>query len=93
LVVVFVQEKGDKKITRMAQRDTYQRKAYAIRRMTLAVKRLNQATSTADRKQASYWIEMWAAISGIRQFKLNIDDRRVKKLPILQSNGNNLKEH
>lgn len=54
----------------MARRDIYQRKAYAVRRMSLAVVRLNRATSMADREKAGRWIEMWSAVSGIRQFKL-----------------------
>jgi hypothetical protein len=58
---------NEEQITR---RDIYQRKAYAMRRMSLAVARLNQATSMADREKAGRWIEMWSAVSGIRQFKL-----------------------
>jgi hypothetical protein len=54
----------------MTQRDIYQRKAYAMRRMSLAVDRLNRATSKADREKASAWLEMWIIVSGIRQFKL-----------------------
>jgi hypothetical protein len=54
----------------MTRRDVYQRKAYAMRRMSLAVDILNRATSKADREKASYWVTMWGIVSGIRQFKL-----------------------
>lgn len=58
------------KTKKMAQRDTYQRRAYAMRRLSLATERLNRATSKDDRENACFWIEMWGAISGVRQFKL-----------------------
>ena len=54
----------------MTQRDIYQRKAYAMRRMSLAVDRLKQATSADDREKARYWIQIWGAVSRIHQFKL-----------------------
>jgi hypothetical protein len=54
----------------MARRDIYQRKAYAVRRMSLAVFRLSRATSQAEKEKASLWVKMWSAVSGIRQFKL-----------------------
>jgi hypothetical protein len=54
----------------MAQRDSYQRKAYAMRRMSLAVMRLSQAKSQAEKEKAAGWVKMWGCISGIRQFKL-----------------------
>jgi protein subunit release factor B len=54
----------------MAQRDSYQRKAYAMRRMSLAVMRLSQAKSQAEKKKAAGRVKMWGRISGIRQFKL-----------------------
>jgi hypothetical protein len=55
---------------KMARRDIYQRKAYAMRRMSLAVFRLTQATSKAEKENASHWVKMWSRVSGIRQFKL-----------------------
>jgi hypothetical protein len=54
----------------MTRRDIYQRKAHAIRRMSLAINRWKQATSSDDKEKASYWIKMWRAVSHIRQFKL-----------------------
>lgn len=54
----------------MARRDVYQRKAYAVRRMSLAALRLNRATSQAEKEKANCWAKIWAAVSGIRQFKL-----------------------
>jgi len=54
----------------MARRDSYQSKAYAVRRMSLAEARLSRATSMADREKAGRWIAMWGAVSGIRRFKL-----------------------
>jgi hypothetical protein len=54
----------------MSRRDNFQRKAYAIHRMSLAAQRLIQMSSIADREKAKRWIAMWGAVSGIRQFKL-----------------------
>jgi hypothetical protein len=55
---------------KMMQRDFYQRKAYAIRRMSVAADRLKRATTSYDREKATYWIKIWGAVSRIRQFKL-----------------------
>jgi hypothetical protein len=55
---------------KMARRDIYQRKAYAVRRMSLAVIRLSRATSQTEKDKASYWAKMWGTVSGIRQFRL-----------------------
>jgi hypothetical protein len=63
----------------MAQRDFYQRKAYALRRMTLAVHRLHQATSEVDRENAKCWVKIWSAVSGVRQFKLSKGGGSIKK--------------
>lgn len=60
-------------------RDNYQRKAYGIFRMSLAVDRLNRATSSNDRVAASHWIELWCAFSRIRQYKLGNGGGRPKK--------------
>ncbi len=54
----------------MAQRDSYQRKAYAARRMNLAVMRLGRATSMDEQDKAARWARLWCRVSGIRQFKL-----------------------
>ena len=54
----------------MAQRDSYQRKAYAVRRMSLAVMRLSRAVSQAEKEKATCWVKIWGRVSGIRQFKL-----------------------
>ena len=54
----------------MAQRDSYQRKAYAMRRMSLAVMRLGRATSTVEQDKAARWARLWGRVSGIRRFKL-----------------------
>ena len=54
----------------MTQRDIYQRKAYAMRRISLAIMRLRRATSQAENDLANCWMKVWTAISRIRQFKL-----------------------
>ena len=54
----------------MKRRDIFQRKAYAIHRMSLAARRLSQVTSTVDREKAKCWIAMWNAVSGLRRYKL-----------------------
>jgi hypothetical protein len=63
----------------MTQRDIYQRKAYAIRRMSLALNRFKQATSLDEKEKAGYWIKMWRAVSLIRQFKLGNGGRDRRK--------------
>ena len=55
---------------KMAQRDLYQRKVYAVHRMSLAVMRLSRATSQAEKEKVLFWAKMWGAVGGIRQFKL-----------------------
>ena len=64
---------------KMARRDYYQRKVYALRRMTLAVKRLHRATSEMDRENAKCWVKIWGAVSGIRQGRLSKGGGRIKK--------------
>jgi hypothetical protein len=54
----------------MAKRDIHQRKAYAVRRKSLAVMRLSRATTQSEKEKAAHWAKMWGAVSGIRQFKL-----------------------
>jgi hypothetical protein len=55
---------------KVARRDIYQRKAYAVHRMSLAAMRLSRTTSQTEKDKASYWAKMWGAVSGIRQFRL-----------------------
>jgi hypothetical protein len=62
----------------MKRRDIFQRKAYAIHRMSLAAQRLIHMSSTADREKAKRWIAMWSAVSGLRQFKLGNGGGRPK---------------
>jgi hypothetical protein len=54
----------------MTGRDIYQRKANAICRMTLAINRWKQATSSDEKEKASYGIRMWRTVSRSHQFKL-----------------------
>jgi hypothetical protein len=54
----------------MAQRASDQRKAHAMRRLSLAVMRLAWATSTVEQENAARWARLWGRVSGIRQFKL-----------------------
>lgn len=54
----------------MTRHDMYQRKAHAVRRMSLAVLRLSQAKSEPEKERAKRWARIWGAISCIRQFKL-----------------------
>jgi hypothetical protein len=69
-------EKGKNK---MKRRDSFQRKAYAIHRMSSAAQRLMRATSAADKENARGWMARWRAVSGIRQFKLGNGGGRTKK--------------
>ena len=63
----------------MKRRDSFQRKAYAIHRMSLAARRLSQVTSMLDREKVERWIAMWSAVSGIRQYKLSNGGGRSQK--------------
>jgi hypothetical protein len=63
----------------MKRRDSFQRKAYAIHRMSLAARRLIQVTSMADREKAKRWIAIWSAVSGLRQYKLGNGGGRSQK--------------
>jgi hypothetical protein len=66
----------------MKRRDIYQRKACAIRRMSLALRRFQEALTSEDREKARFWIKMWSTVSRIRQFKLGNGgcDRRKSRL-------------
>ena len=58
------------------RRDIYQRKIYAVKRMNLAMIRLEQAVTKAEKESAAAWVAAWIGISGIRQYKLNRKDCR-----------------
>ncbi|SMP49484.1 hypothetical protein [Noviherbaspirillum suwonense] len=62
----------------MKRRDSFQRKAYAIHRMSSAAQRYMRATSPADREKARAWMDRWRAASGLRQFRLGNGGGRVK---------------
>jgi hypothetical protein len=63
----------------MKRRDSFQRKAYAIHRMSSAAQRYMQATSATDKENARAWMARWGAVSGIRQFRLGNGGGRSKK--------------
>lgn len=48
------------------KRDKYQRRAYAARRMSLAVDRLIRASNQA-KANAKKWVNAWASSAGIRR--------------------------
>lgn len=48
------------------RRTTYQRRAAALRRVSLAVDRQIRATSPAEKARAGQWVLAWAAIASIR---------------------------
>lgn len=50
-------------------RDQYQRRAYTMRRMSLAVDRMIRAKGKEEKAQAGRWAAAWGAISGIRPFR------------------------
>lgn len=58
------------------RRDAFQRKCIAIRRLTLAIARLDRAESSSDKEKAERWVSLWRAIADIRQFKLERPGRR-----------------
>ena len=49
------------------KRDFFQRKAYAMGRMSLAIDRVILATTPADYKQACKWVNAWGIIGKIRR--------------------------
>lgn len=63
----------------MNQRDIFQRKAHAIRRMSLAAQRATLATSAAEQEKARLWQAIWRTVSGIRQFKLGNGGGRTRQ--------------
>jgi hypothetical protein len=62
----------------MAQRDIYQRKAFAVRRMSLEVMRAVAPHSRPRKQKAIRWAKMCGVVSGIRQFKLGSDGAKGK---------------
>ena len=54
----------------MNRRDSFQRQCTALYRMSMAARRVQQATSSGDREQAGRWVAAWRAASGIRPYKL-----------------------
>lgn len=50
----------------MTERDIDQRRAYALRRMALAVNRVLQG-SPADRDRLKRWVQVWAIRGGMRK--------------------------
>lgn len=49
------------------RQDKYQRRAYAARRMSVAVDRTILATTSADKTQAARWVKAWRQAAGIRK--------------------------
>lgn len=45
------------------RRDKHQRRAYALRRMSLAVDRVIRASDKADKDRAAKWVAAWKAAS------------------------------
>lgn len=51
----------------MIRKDKHQRKAYALRRMSLAVDRLIVSKSGYDKHRASRWVLAWACLAGVER--------------------------
>ncbi len=51
----------------MRQRNFFQRRSYAARRMSKAVDRLFLATIASDEDRARKWVEAWRIVGGIRK--------------------------
>ena len=58
------------------RRDSFQRKCIAIRRMTIAMARLNQAQSISDKERAGRWVRAWGTVADIRQYRLERPGKR-----------------
>jgi hypothetical protein len=50
----------------MAHRSPDQRRAYAIHRLGVALKRLGKARDKAEKQQAALWAAVWGYATGIR---------------------------
>jgi hypothetical protein len=51
-------------------RDCYQRKVHAVTRMNSAIIRVDKSKTEYQKEKAVAWVTAWAAISGLRQFKI-----------------------
>ncbi|KIA79983.1 hypothetical protein QR66_12925 [Chromobacterium piscinae] len=49
------------------KRDIYQRRAYALHRMSLAVDRVIRATDPAEKERLKHWVQAWAIRGGMRK--------------------------
>jgi hypothetical protein len=58
------------------RRDAFQRKCAAIRRMTIAMTRLDLAACIDDKVKAGRWVAAWQVVADIRQFKLDRPGKR-----------------
>ncbi|WP_176318012.1 hypothetical protein [Burkholderia vietnamiensis] len=47
------------------RRDTHQRRAYALRRMSKAVDRVICGRTESDKARASRWAVAWARVAGV----------------------------
>ena len=47
------------------RRDSDQRRAYAMRRLSLAVDRMVLAKQPADEDQAMRWVDVWSLVAGL----------------------------
>lgn len=47
------------------KRDIHQRRAYALRRMSLAVDRVIRATNRAEQERLKHWVQAWAVRGGM----------------------------
>lgn len=50
------------------KRDRYQRRSYAMRRMSIAVDRMIRAKEKPEKEKAAAWAAAWGAASGITRF-------------------------
>ena len=48
------------------RRDSDQRRAYAMRRLSLAVDRTIRAAQPADEERAMRWVEAWAVVAKLQ---------------------------
>lgn len=49
------------------KRDIHQRRAYALRRMSLAVDRMIRATNPAEQQRLKDWVQAWAVRGGMHK--------------------------
>jgi len=54
--------------------DPYQRRAYANRRLGLAIDRAMKAKKGADKEHATKWVAAWGWATGIRPFDVEPED-------------------